>query len=90
MANWIKANGTGPSIFWNFGDGSLPLDIPNYTSGGTLDATAAFKAAFGTGNALCDPVTRRTAETGHLARAGLRSASANDRPRARSSRSRRR
>jgi hypothetical protein len=55
MANWIKANGTGPSIFWNFGDGTLPLDIPNYTRGGTPDATAAFKAAFGTGNALCDP-----------------------------------
>jgi hypothetical protein len=48
MANWIKANGTGPSIFWNFGDGTLPLDIPNYTSGGTPDATAAFQAAFGT------------------------------------------
>jgi len=47
IANWIKANGTGPSVFWNFGDGTLPLDIPNYTSGGTPDATAAFKAAFG-------------------------------------------
>ncbi|MGD0603130.1 MAG: hypothetical protein ABSA53_05945 [Streptosporangiaceae bacterium] len=81
MPNWIKANGTGPSIFWNFGDGTLPLDIP--------DATAAFKAAFGTGNALAirhpsgrrdrPPCPRRIA-----------SASANDRPRARSWRSRRR
>jgi Glycosyl hydrolase family 26 len=50
MANWINANATGPAIFWNSGDGTLPLDIPNYTTGGTPDATAAFKAAFGTGN----------------------------------------
>jgi hypothetical protein len=47
MGNWIKANGTGPSIFWNSGDGTLPLDIPNYTSEDTPDATAAFKDAFG-------------------------------------------
>jgi hypothetical protein len=47
MGDWIKANGTGPSIFWNSGDGTLPLDIPNYTSEDTPDATAAFKAAFG-------------------------------------------
>jgi hypothetical protein len=46
MANWIKANATGPVIFWNSGDGTLPLDIPNYTSGDTPNATAAFKAAF--------------------------------------------
>jgi hypothetical protein len=51
MANWIKANDTGPAIFWNSGDGSagsgtLPLTIPNYTSGGTPNASAAFKAAF--------------------------------------------
>jgi hypothetical protein len=50
MANWIKANATGPAIFWNYGGANLPLDIPNYTSGGTPNATAAFKAAFGTGN----------------------------------------
>jgi Glycosyl hydrolase family 26 len=49
MANWIKAYATGPAIFWNSGDGTLPLDIPNYTSGDTPDATAAFKAAFSTG-----------------------------------------
>ena len=49
MANWIKANATGPVIFWNYGDGTLPLDIPNYTNGDTPNATAAFKAAFGTG-----------------------------------------
>jgi hypothetical protein len=49
MASWIKANATGPAIFWNFGEGTLPLDIPNYTSGGTPDATAAFKAAFSAG-----------------------------------------
>jgi hypothetical protein len=49
MANWIKANATGPAIFWNYGDGNLPLDIPKYTTGNTPAATAAFKAAFGTG-----------------------------------------
>jgi hypothetical protein len=47
MAKWIKANATGPAIFWNEAQGTLPLDIPNYTSGGTPTATAAFKAAFG-------------------------------------------
>jgi hypothetical protein len=47
IANWIKANGTGPSIFWNSGDGTLPLNIPNDTSGGTPNASAAFQAAFG-------------------------------------------
>jgi Glycosyl hydrolase family 26 len=47
MANWIKANATGPAIFWNYGDGTLALNIPSYTSGGTPDASAAFKAAFG-------------------------------------------
>jgi hypothetical protein len=46
MANWIKANASGPAIFWNSGGGTLPLDIPNYTSGGIPDATAEFKAAF--------------------------------------------
>jgi hypothetical protein len=48
MADWIKINSTGPAIFWNFGDGTLPLDIPNDTNGDTPDATAVFKAAFGT------------------------------------------
>jgi hypothetical protein len=47
MADWIKANATGPAIFWNSGNGTLPLDIPNYTNGGTPNATVAFKAAFG-------------------------------------------
>ncbi len=46
MANWIKAYASGPVIFCNYGDGTLPLDIPNYTSGGTPDATTAFKSAF--------------------------------------------
>jgi Glycosyl hydrolase family 26 len=50
MADWIKANATGPAIFWNFGDGTMPLDIPDYTTGDTPDATAAFKAAFDTVN----------------------------------------
>ena len=50
MASWIKANATGPAIFWNYGDGNLPLNIPNYTSASTPNATAAFKAAFGTGS----------------------------------------
>src|ERR1700748_1581077 len=53
MAGWIKANVTGPAIFWNQGDssgnGTLPLTIPNYTNGGTPAATAAFKAAFSNG-----------------------------------------
>ena len=47
MADWIQANATGPAIFWNYGGGTLPLDIPNYSTGDTPDATAAFKAAFG-------------------------------------------
>jgi hypothetical protein len=50
MADWIKANATGPELFWNSGDGTLPLDIPNYTNGNTPAATAAFKAAFSTGS----------------------------------------
>jgi hypothetical protein len=50
MANWIKANATGPAIFWNANGGTLQLDIPNYTTGDTPNATAAFYAAFGTGN----------------------------------------
>jgi hypothetical protein len=49
MAAWIKAYATGPAIFWNYSGGTLPLDIPNYTSGSTPDATAAFKAAFAAG-----------------------------------------
>jgi hypothetical protein len=49
MADWIKANANGPAIFWNFGEGNLPLDIPSYTNGGTPDATAAFKTAFSAG-----------------------------------------
>jgi hypothetical protein len=47
MANWIKANATGPAIFWNYAGGTLPLNIPNYTNGGIPNATQAFKAAFG-------------------------------------------
>jgi hypothetical protein len=50
MADWIKANATGPELFWNSGDGTLPLDIPNYTNGNTPKATAAFKAAFSVGS----------------------------------------
>jgi hypothetical protein len=46
MAKWIDTYATGPAIFWNFGQGTLPLDIPNYTSGGTPAASAEFKAAF--------------------------------------------
>ena len=47
MGDLIKANASGPVIFWNYGGGTLPLDIPNYTNGDIPDATAAFKAAFG-------------------------------------------
>jgi len=56
MANWIKANASGPAIYWNSGSGpasgggTLPLTIPNYTNGGTPDASAAFKAAFSAGS----------------------------------------
>ncbi len=50
MAKWIKANATGPSIFWNANGGTLELDVPNYTSSDTPNATAAFKAAFGAGS----------------------------------------
>ena len=46
MANWIKTYATGPAIYWNYSGGTLPLDIPNYTDGGTPDASAVFKAAF--------------------------------------------
>jgi hypothetical protein len=46
MADWIKAHASGPVIYWNYGGGTLQLDIPNYTSGGTPDASAAFQAAF--------------------------------------------
>jgi hypothetical protein len=49
MAAWIKAYDTGPAIFWNYGGGTLTLNIPNYTSGTTPNATAAFKAAFAAG-----------------------------------------
>ncbi len=48
IARWIKANATGPAIFWNYTDGTLPLDIPGDSSGASPNATAAFKAAFGT------------------------------------------
>jgi hypothetical protein len=47
MAKWIKANASGPAIFWNYAEGNMPLDIPNYTSGDTPNATEAFKNEFG-------------------------------------------
>jgi hypothetical protein len=50
MASWIKARATGPAIFWNYGGGTLTLDIPDYTADDSPDATAAFKAAFGDGD----------------------------------------
>jgi hypothetical protein len=43
MADWIKANATGPELFWNSGDGTLPLDIPNHTNGNTPKATAGLQ-----------------------------------------------
>jgi hypothetical protein len=49
MAAWLKTNDTGPAIYWNYGGGNMPLDIPNYTSGATPNATAAFKTAFSSG-----------------------------------------
>jgi len=49
MTDWIKANATGPVIFWNYEGGTLALDIPNYTNGDTPDATAVFQAAFSAG-----------------------------------------
>jgi hypothetical protein len=48
MAAWVKAYATGPVIFWNYGGGTLTLDIPGYTTGDTPNATAVFKSAFGT------------------------------------------
>jgi hypothetical protein len=50
MADWIKANATGPALFWNYGQGTLQLQIPGYTNGATPNATAAFKAAFSSGS----------------------------------------
>ena len=50
MGNWIKANATGPAIFWNYSDGTLPLDIPNDSNGQTPSATSAFKAMFSAGS----------------------------------------
>ncbi len=47
MTNWIKANATGPAIFWNQGGGTIQLSVPNYTSGSAPNASAIFKAAFG-------------------------------------------
>jgi hypothetical protein len=47
MTKWIKANATGPAIFWNYNDGTLELDVPGDTSDATPTATAAFKTAFG-------------------------------------------
>jgi hypothetical protein len=49
MTDWIKANATGPVILWNYNGGTLALDIPNYTTGDTPDATAVFQAAFSAG-----------------------------------------
>jgi hypothetical protein len=46
MADWIKTNASGPAIFWNYGGGTIALNIPNYTTGDDPNATAAFKAAF--------------------------------------------
>ena len=47
MSQWIKSYATGPVIFWNYGGGTLTLDIPGYTDGDTPDATAVFKQEFG-------------------------------------------
>jgi hypothetical protein len=48
ISSWFKANLTGPAIFWNYGGGTLTLDIPNASnnSGTTPDATSAFKSQF--------------------------------------------
>jgi hypothetical protein len=46
MTQWIKTYATGPALFWNYAGGTLPLNIPNYTDGGTPNATAIFRAAF--------------------------------------------
>jgi hypothetical protein len=46
IAAWVRAYASGPVVYWNSGGGTLPLDIPNYTSGGTPDASAAFRSAF--------------------------------------------
>jgi hypothetical protein len=47
MAAWIKANATGPTIFWNY-DGSdvTTLTIPGESTGQVPNSTAAFKSDF--------------------------------------------
>jgi hypothetical protein len=47
MTKWIKANATGPAIYWNDAGSTLQLDIPGYTKGATPNASAVFKSAFG-------------------------------------------
>jgi hypothetical protein len=49
MTSWIKANAVGPAIYWNYGGGTLTLNIPGYTSGATPNATAIFRTAFSAG-----------------------------------------
>jgi hypothetical protein len=49
MTNWIKSNASGPVLFWNYAGGTLPLDIPNDTNGGTPNATAIFRTALSGG-----------------------------------------
>jgi hypothetical protein len=48
MAAWIKANATGPAIFWN-GDSSdvTNLTIPGESTGQVPNSTAAFQSDFG-------------------------------------------
>jgi hypothetical protein len=46
MTAWIKANATGPAIFWNQGGGTIQLSVPSYTSGSAPNASALFKSAF--------------------------------------------
>jgi Glycosyl hydrolase family 26 len=49
ITDWIKTYISGPAIYWNTNGGTLALDIPNYTTGNTPNATAVFKAAFANG-----------------------------------------
>jgi len=45
MAAWLKANGTGPSDYWDYGTSSLT--IPSDTSSSSPNASAAFLSGFG-------------------------------------------
>jgi hypothetical protein len=47
MADWMKTYLTGPAVFWNYGGGTLTLDIPNDDNTGDAPAASAtFQSLF--------------------------------------------